>query len=326
VGSSPTPCTNHLIETFIDVISATLGVAAGLVYATRWVQEDGVWHAKLLIDGDPHEFTLEKNRQISFRLGKERFCVGRSHITRDYSTMDSWKERIPCPTSSLADSGDQCRSCAANDASGLCARCIGESCSAHLSVRETCEHSEAFVYLAVFGDRIKAGVSQGRRVEKRWIEQGADAARRVIAGNGREVRQYEKRIQDELGALKSVKAGDKMAFTDPRELEWGLRSLDERAEAVRRLFPSAKHIDEATTLLTPIYGLPETKIRPMEVKIRDNTLIVGKVLGVKGPILFLENSGIIYSVNLHALTGRKITEDLNGSHPAQSGLGVYMKG
>jgi hypothetical protein len=192
-------------------------------------------------------------------------------------------------------------------------------------VREKCESSEAFVYLAVFGDRIKAGVSQGRRVEKRWIEQGADAARRILSGNGREVRVYEKKIQDDLGALKGLKADEKMAFTDPKDLERGLRSLDERVEAVRRLFPSAKHIDETTTLLAPIYGLPEDVTRPIEAKIRDNAAIVGKVLGAKGPVLYIENSGIIYTVNLHALKGRKITEDLSGSTPTQSGLGAFIK-
>jgi hypothetical protein len=190
---------------------------------------------------------------------------------------------------------------------------------------EKCESSEAFVYLAVFGDRVKAGVSQGRRVEKRWIEQGADAARRILAGNGREVRVYEKRIQDDLGALKGLKADEKMALTDPKDLERGLRSLDERVEAARRMFPSAKYVEEATTLFAPVYGLPEDVTRPIEAKIRDNAAIVGKILGVKGPVLFIENAGIAYSVNLRALTGRKITEDLSGSTPTQSGLGAFLK-
>ncbi|MCX6649252.1 MAG: DUF2797 domain-containing protein [Candidatus Bathyarchaeota archaeon] len=300
-------------------------MSARLVYATRWEHADGVWRVKLLLDGDPGEVTLDRGKIISFRLGKGRFCVGHSRVTRDYSTMDSWKERVPCPTNSLADSGNQCRSCSAGDASGPCARCIGETCSAHPSVREACEQSEAFVYLAVFGDRVKAGVSQGRRVEKRWVEQGADAARRVITGNGCEARIYEKRIQDQLGALKSVKAEEKMAFTDPRELEWGLRKLEEHVEALHRLFPEAKHVDEATAVISSIYGLPQTRIRPIEVKMRDNVAITGKILGAKGPILYLENTGIIYSVNLHALTGRKINEDLSGSSPSQSGLNAYLK-
>jgi len=279
----------------------------------------------LLIDGEPKELALDRGGRVSFRVGKGRFCVGRSRITRDYSTMDSWKERIPCPTHSPVDSGTQCKSCAINDASRPCARCTGETCNAEQSVREKCESSEAFVYLALFGDRLKAGVSQGRRVEKRWIEQGADAARRILAGNGREVRIYEKKIQDDLGALKGLKADEKMTFTDPKDLERGLRSLDERVEAARRMFPSAKHVDEATTLLDSVYGLPEDATRPIEAKICDNAAIVGDILGAKGPVLFIKNAGIVYSVNLRALTGRKITEDLNGSTPTQSGLGAFLK-
>jgi hypothetical protein len=298
---------------------------ARLVYATRWENAAGAWRVKLLTDGDPADIVLERRKSITFRVGKGRFCVGHSQVTRDYSTMDSWKEHVSCPTSSLADSGNQCKSCAANDASGPCVRCTGETCSAHSSVREACEQGEAFVYLAVFSDRVKAGVSQGRRVEKRWIEQGADAARRILTGNGREVRLYEKRIQDELGVLKRIKADEKTAFTDSKELEWGLRSLEERVGKIRGLLPSAKHVDEDTTLLTPIYGLPQTKIQPVEVKIRDNTAVSGKILGAKGPILYLENTGIIYSVNLYALTGRKISDDLIGSRPSQSGLGAYIR-
>lgn len=299
-------------------------MSARLIYATRWESVGGEWRVKLLTDGEPGEVVLVRGENISFRVGRGRFCVGHSRVTRDYSTMDSWKERVPCPTSSVADSGSQCRACAANDASGPCARCTGESCSAHQSVREACERGEAYVYLAVFGDRVKAGVSHGRRVEKRWIEQGADAARRVLTGNGREARVYEKRIQDELGALKSVKADQKTAFTDPKELEWGLKNLERYADGIRAQFPSARQIAEEITLLTPIYGLPQTKTRPIEVKIRDNAAVSGRILGAKGPILYLENKGIIYSVNLHALSGRKISDDMNGSRPSQSGLGAYI--
>lgn len=300
-------------------------MSARLVYATRWESVDGAWRVKLMTDGDPGEIVLDKDRSISFRIGRGRFCIGHSRVTRDYSTMDSWKERVPCPTSSMADSGNQCRACAANDASGPCARCTGETCVAHSSVREACERGDAFVYLAVFGDRIKAGVSQGRRVEKRWIEQGADAARRILSGNGRDVRVYEKRIQDELGALKRVKSDDKTAFTDPRELEWGLKKLGEFTDKVHQMLPSAARIDEAITLLSPVYGLPQTKVRPVEVKIRDNVAIAGRILGAKGPILYLENKGIIYSVNIHALTGMKLSDDVNGSRPSQSGLGAFIR-
>ncbi len=274
---------------------------------------------------DPGEVVLERGKIISFRIGKGRFCVGHSRVTRDYSTMDSWKKRVLCPTFSLANSGNQCRACAANDASGPCVRCTGESCSAHQSVREACERGEAFVYLAVFGDRVKAGVSQGKRVEKRWIEQGADAARRVLVGNGREMRVYEKKIQDELGALKRVKADEKTAFTDPRELEWGLKRLGELTDKIHQTLPSAARIDEATTLLSPVYGLPQTKVHPVDMKIKDNVAMAGKILAAKGPILYLENTGIIYSVNIHALIGRRISEDLKGSNPSQSSLGAYIR-
>jgi len=277
-----------------------------------------------LTEGNPSETVLEIGKTISFIIGKGRFCVGYSHVTKDYFTMDSWKKRLPCPTSSLADFGNQCRACAAKDASSHCARCSGDSCSAHQSIREACERGESFVYLAVFGDRIKAGVSQGQRVEKRWIEQGADAARRVLKGNGREIRIYEKKIQDELGALKRVKADEKTSFTDSVSLERGLKKIEEFTEKIHKMLPPTARIDDTTKLLLPRYGLPKMKVRPIDVKIRDNVKVVGKILGTKGPILYLDNIGIIYSINIHALTGRKIVDDFDGSSSLQSGLSKYV--
>ena len=296
-----------------------------LVYATSWGSIDDVWRCKLLLDGDPGEVLLEARKPISIKVEEGRFCVGHSHITRDYTGSDSWKERVACPTSSSIESGRQCQACGVNDASTPCARCTGETCTAHPNVRNACEHSEAYVYLAIFGERVKAGVSQGRRVEKRWVEQGADAARRVLHGNGREVRIFEKRIQDELGALRLLKAEEKMRFTDAKELEKGLKNLEEYGETINRLFPSANRIREETRLLTLLYGLPATKTRPIEIKIRDRIEISGTIMGVKGPVLFLERTGAIYTINLHSLVGRKISENASGSTLSQSGLGIYMR-
>jgi len=300
-------------------------MSAGLVYATRWESVDDVWRCKLLLDEGPSEVVFGAGETLSIKVEGGRFCTGYSRITRDYTGPDSWKERVPCPTSSKIESGSQCKACRANDAATPCARCTGGSCTAHPNVRNACERSEAYVYLAVFGDRVKAGVSQGRRVEKRWVEQGADAARRVLRGNGREVRVFEKRIQDELGALRQLKAEEKMRFAAAKELEKGLKNLEEYEEAIDHLFLSANRVREETRLFAPLYGLLAMRTRPIEFKIHDHVEISGKILGVKGPVLFVERAGATYSINLHNLVGRKISENTSGSALSQSGLGIYMR-
>jgi hypothetical protein len=61
------------------------------------------------------------------------------------------------------------------------------------------------------------------------------------------------------------------------------------------------------------------------MKLKDNIEISGMILGVKGPILFLERTGATYSLNLNSLVGRKISKNQTSSSLSQSGLGVFMK-
>ncbi|TRO49186.1 DUF2797 domain-containing protein, partial [Candidatus Bathyarchaeota archaeon] len=180
-----------------------------LVSSVEWRPLKGGWVCSLLcLDEGYSRISLEPGSEFAFRVLTGRFCVGYKGLSAGGGGhLDSWREQRPCPNRAEVVRGSQCRGCSSADVMRACLRCDGTVCSAPPSVREACEAGTAYVYLASFGDgRIKAGVSRGRRVLKRWVEQGADVALRVLRGDGREVRRFEGRIQKELGALNQVRS------------------------------------------------------------------------------------------------------------------------
>jgi hypothetical protein len=77
-------------------------------------------------------------------------------------------------------------------------------------------------------------------------------------------------------------------------------------------------------VLLPLYGLSKFDIRPVGLRIRDGLQVSGTVLGVKGPILFLEMRGLPRSLSLSRLMGRRIETDNVGLVKTQSGLEHFM--
>lgn len=272
---------------------------------------------------------LEPGSHLSFKILKGRFCTGFNRIsaeTDERGSSDSWKELNPCPYGAEIERGIRCRRCAMMDVTRPCLLCDGERCLADPATRQVCESSVAYVYLASFGaGRIKAGVSQGSRLLKRWIEQGADVARRVLVGNGREVRRFEKRIQDELGALRQVKAEQKInVMRSDSDLEEAIRLLNKLEGKVHEEFPEAHHFHEEPQILSSYYPLQQLDRRPLELRIQEGLEVSGQVLGVKGPILLLKVTDLPLAINLNRLIGRKIDAEDVSHTKAQAGLDRFL--
>jgi len=160
---------------------------------------------------------------------------------------------------------------------------------------------------------------------RRWIEQGADVAMRVLVGDGREVRRFERRIQEEMGVLNHVRSIQKM---DPvrRSTEIGeaVERLDKFRRGVHDTFPEESHFLEEPQVLLSLYGLPEFDGRPVGLRVKEGLQVSGTVLGVKGPILFLEMGGLPRSLSLNRLLGRRIETDGVEKVRTQSGLERFM--
>lgn len=158
-------------------------MAGKLVSAVMWREEGDRWSCSLLhLENGCSRIVLEPGFNLSFSVLEGRFCVGYTELSskvEDGNSLDSWMELRPCPTGAEIGRGIRCVDCLSSDIMRPCLRCDGTNCLAHPDLGRVCKGSTAYVYLATFGGRIKAGVSQGRRVLKRWIEQGADAAEKA---------------------------------------------------------------------------------------------------------------------------------------------------
>lgn len=294
----------------------------GLVSAIDWRETNGLWLCSIIYyDKIYEELVLTPGTILSFSVLGGRYCTGYYSLSGGNDVnLDSWKSLHPCPYNLEITRGISCMSCRNNDVMISCIRCDGSSCNTSFDVQEKCMNSTAYVYLAAFRNRIKAGVSRDRRIFKRWIEQGADAARIVLRGNGREVRQYEKKIQNELGAANHVRSNQKIIPSKRTSIDVSLELLDDYARRVFRLFPDSEKVHDEPVNLLPFYRLPDFKGRPKPMKIQTGLQVYGSILGVKGPILYFEIASHTYALDIHRLLARRIVFNYNKPLNVQSGL------
>jgi len=304
-------------------------LAGILVSSVEWRHLGERWACSLLgLDEGYRRITLDPGSEFAFRVLNGRFCVGYTGLSsKGGGHLDAWREQRPCPNGAEVERGIHCRDCSSEDVMRACLRCDGTVCLAHPEVRRACEASTAYVYLASFGDgRVKAGVSRGRRVLKRWVEQGADVALRVLVGDGMEVRRFESRIQRELGALNHVRSSLKV---DPvrrqADVDAAVALLEAFRGRVHDLFPEESHYSEEPQLVLPLYGLPGFDKRPLQLRVRAGLEASGVVLGVKGPVLFMEMNGLPYSLQLNRLLGRRIETEGITPNSSQAGLDIFFE-
>lgn len=107
--------------------------------------------------------TLSEGRELDLELLNERRCTG-------YHQGE--KQHVVCPDFRQIDSGDQCDECRAKDF-------YSEFRQGRSGKGLDSEYS---VYIAQCGDEVKVGVTRGDRLERRWMEQGADYAAEIHEG------------------------------------------------------------------------------------------------------------------------------------------------
>jgi len=93
---------------------------------------------------------------------------------------------------------------------------------------------------------------------------------------------------------------------------------------VHDTFPEESHFLEEPQVILPLYGLPEFNKRPVGLRVKEGLQVSGTVLGVKGPILFLDMGGLPRSLSLNRLLGRRIDTDGVEKVRTQSGLERFM--
>src|SRR3989338_6736063 len=111
-------------------------------------------------NGFESECVLEKGKSVSIAFAEGRYCTS------------CFKEII---------SGSSCSECAFANAFNICLKCTGGKCLQYEEgLKANCFGQKYCVYLALFGESVKAGVSRESRFRERLLEQGADFALKVF--------------------------------------------------------------------------------------------------------------------------------------------------
>ena len=286
-----------------------------LVSAVQWWKKKGKWTCSLVCyDGVFSQIWLESGINLSFKVQPGRYCVGYTTLspstTKTQVALEPWKAMEPCPSKAKLTRGHKCSSCYQADLIQPCLICDGTECLAEPSIQRSCQKATAYVYIASFAlNQVKVGVAHNTRIPQRWIEQGANLAKRVIVGNGIEVRRFEKAIHDALNVLSGLKTTEKVdTLWKKRNVEIEVHALAKVEEEIKRLFPDLSFYHESLHNLFNIYNLPLLDRRPFELKVKENLQISGKILGVKGSLLLLSLENLPYFLNLKQLVGRKIEQ------------------
>lgn len=283
-----------------------------LVSAVEWWKKEGKWLCSLICyDGIFNQIWLKPEIDLSFKIQPGRYCIGYTTISSRASNsqvaFEPWKAMVPCPSKIKIKKGNKCLLCYQTDLVHPCLICDGTKCAAEHSLQRICEKATAYVYIASFGlNRIKVGVAHNTRIPQRWIEQGANMAKRIIVGNGKEVRRFEKAIHNALNVLSGLKTNKKVDTLWKRSNKEEVYALTRTEEEITRRFPELSFYHDHLHDLSEIYGLPLLDRRPIELKIKKNLQISGKILGAKGSLLLLEIGNLPFFVNLKHLLGRKI--------------------
>ncbi|MBI4360930.1 DUF2797 domain-containing protein [Candidatus Micrarchaeota archaeon] len=229
---------------------------------------------------------LEKGSAVDLALHPEVHCLG-------YSRSG---QRHVCPETRIGRK--QCSSCAKEDDFLVCLRCDGATCLQFNSqLKDDCFGKEYSVYLASFGQTVKAGISKTSRLEKRWVEQGADFALEAFSGlNGQKARVIESALF-RTGLAARIVLGDKMKLPKPD----GTLLKDELEQPhirrVRDAFPE-------NSVEKPVQSLQ--RHYPDSLDARPTPTLQGTVTGWKGPVLFLQQNGERRVFGLPDAVGRKI--------------------
>lgn len=227
---------------------------------------------------------------VRFRVSRRKTCVG---------LWDNEGNYVPCPRSSSVTKYSQCPECSKEvflpDQDCLFEpKCNGEKCGLDFCSREH------VLYVAFYDTRMKIGMSSSRRVEKRLVEQGADAYSIIGVCQGRKTaRDAEKEISKKLGIPQWYMQKDLLKnLSRPIDVE-GIRG---RLEGLRMTLGRSMNLNPEPLVWLrrypidlPLPETPELQQSPGEHS--------GEYVGVKGRWLIYNHNGL-KALNLSDLPGR----------------------
>ena len=208
----------------------------------------------------------------------------------------------PCPKHTVLEGAyGQCAECASSwlpvQECLFEPRCDGERCDSHFCAKAH------VVYTAFHGEQLKIGMTGGRRLIERGIEQGADAIVPLVLVRGRRsARLLEKDISRRLGATQRITA---------RDFANNLVTRPSASSYARRYEEVLSQLDGFDTLGADLavldhYPMPSSLEEPPRLAETVGTHR-GKVIGCKGRFMLYEDEeGIARLLDLSSLVSRLV--------------------
>lgn len=233
-------------------------------------------------DKDPCEFDLE---DVRFSVSRRKICVGQ------------WRDDgyVPCPDQTPVSKFGQCAKCAGETFIPK-QECIFEpecdgtdpKCNAEGRSIEFCRR-EHVLYIAFYDTRMKIGMSSSRRIDKRLVEQGADAYSIIGKfGSRLAARTKEKELSTRLRIPQFYRQETLLKnLSSPLDS----KGIESRLEGLRIT------LGEADSLVPePIVWLDRY---PIDLPLRETPKLVeswgrhaGDLVGMKGKWLIFESDGL----------------------------------
>jgi len=245
-------------------------------------------------DREVSEFDLE---DIDFLTSKKRTCIG---------YFDDDGVYLPCPKNAPVEKFAQCPDC--SDESFLprehqdCVfdpKCDGELCNLDFCRREH------VLYVAFYDTRMKIGMSSTRRVERRLIEQGADAF--AIVGKfptRKKAREAEISVSVRLGMPQWLRQ-DVVLRNFARKVD--IDGISLRHEGLRMTLKESYNLEleslhwlDGYPLELPLAQVPKLQESWGKHK--------GRLVGIKGKWLILESDGL-KALNLSDFPARFLSRE-----------------
>lgn len=262
----------------------------------RWRKLDNEYEPELVIKNEKENLVIPLiYNSLSFSIG-DRYCIG--YIKNNI--------HFDCPKNNKVENSFQCEICKKLDDTLPCTSCIG--ICRNFDKRQECMEKEFNIYIALFGNLLKVGISQESRVKHRLIEQGADFGA-VIAKvkDGKLARLYEQKIKEYLNIEDRVSSYEKFlkSYINP------VSSIKTIVEAINRIKTiESLRIDIENFVIYDLrkyYNLDAIEnVRPDFIKIKKEEKIEGLVLAVKGNVIFLKRDSNYICFNANELKGREI--------------------
>jgi hypothetical protein len=279
-----------------------------LITGIEWHYDEQRWKCTLQGYSDTiYQLELKPQQRIEWQIQPDRACIGsityrKSSPTHPFAVI--WK---PCPDNASVIQGKRCLACAQATELHPCIICNGSICRADPKRQRTCTTQTSYVYLASFGPKLlKVGVAHHSRIPKRWIEQGANVATRLLETNGKEARRYETLIHDTFNVRSQIPTRYKFDALWKPMTPKEPAAISTLVNEVRKQAPNLPFYQDTIHDLTASYGLPLFAHRPLILTITPHHLVTGNILGIKGSILVLQVQGIAHILNLRQLIGRSI--------------------